>query len=121
MSFHQFDERMWGYGEFHDMMEEDDHDGHNPNNGGFHYYDDALDTQAAPLNATPVSAEVIAALPRKAFDGAEDEECLVCQETFKKGQQVVELKCGHIFCDQTCIELWLKQSDTCPGCRAKVN
>ena len=43
-------------------------------------------------------------------------DCAVCLEEFKNGNNVTKLKCGHLFCSD-CIEKWLSNSITCPCCR----
>ena len=37
-------------------------------------------------------------------------------KTDEVGGKVVELDCGHVFCDE-CIGKWFEQNTTCPNCR----
>jgi hypothetical protein len=70
------------------------------------------------------SDEAIAALPKKQFGEVEgdgkDSSCAVCGVVYGDETTVVELPCHHLFCDEGCIEQWLKTSRTCPTCRYKL-
>jgi hypothetical protein len=70
------------------------------------------------------SDEAIAALLKKQFGGVEgdgkDSSCAVCGIVYGHESTVVELPCHHLFCDEGCIEQWLKTSRTCPTCRYKL-
>lgn len=47
--------------------------------------------------------------------------CVICFDKFSKGEQITGLpRCIHKF-HGNCIQTWLKGSDHCPLCRAKVN
>jgi hypothetical protein len=47
--------------------------------------------------------------------------CSVCLNNFRyKEQDVVELKCGHVF-HRDCIEPWFKTHHTCPLCRTDID
>lgn len=46
-------------------------------------------------------------------------ECCICFEEFKlnnRDNRITSLKCGHLF-HRNCIELWIKNSHSCPNCR----
>ena len=43
-------------------------------------------------------------------------ECAVCLATYLKDEELVTLKCMHVF-HVSCIEKWLKKEDQCPLCR----
>lgn len=43
-------------------------------------------------------------------------ECSICLEEYIKGDKVAYLTCVHNF-HWNCIELWLKENNTCPQCR----
>jgi len=47
------------------------------------------------------------------------ENCPVCTDTFKKGQEARKLPCKHVFHDD-CIIPWLEKHNTCPLCRYKL-
>ncbi|RKP06843.1 hypothetical protein THASP1DRAFT_24907 [Thamnocephalis sphaerospora] len=51
-------------------------------------------------------------------DGAPD--CAVCKDEFASGEDARQLPCKHIYHD-ACIRPWLKQSGTCPVCRARID
>jgi len=46
-------------------------------------------------------------------------ECCICMEEFNRLDTIVETKCRHIFHKNCCRE-WLRQSRTCPVCRADI-
>lgn len=128
-TFHQFDERDWGY-YFDDMLSESDEDDDNGTangDGTWQIWQDAMDPNNLDSSPTKkVSAETIAALPRMSFketklrkEHANKAMCLVCMDKFEDSQVVVKLPCGHVY-DADCIEQWLHQSTKCPECRAEV-
>ncbi|XP_018808249.2 E3 ubiquitin-protein ligase ATL9-like [Juglans regia] len=51
---------------------------------------------------------------------AEDEECVVCLDSFRDGQCCRKLAaCGHLF-HKRCVDSWLVKVASCPMCRARV-
>ena len=46
----------------------------------------------------------------------EDDICSICLVAAKKGDQVYELVCKHIF-HVKCIKPWFEKSSVCPNCR----
>eukprot|EP00760_Papus_ankaliazontas_P014635 PhM_4_TR16122/c6_g1_i1/m.101372/K11982/RNF115_126; E3 ubiquitin-protein ligase RNF115/126 len=72
----------------------------------------------------PLDEESIARLPRVTIHAAhlatgDKRSCVVCLEDFSVGSEVVQLPCGHVFCEG-CIEQWLRQKRQCPMCRAEL-
>ena len=47
-------------------------------------------------------------------------DCYICLEKCKEGPESVQLPCNHAF-DRACITNWLKENDSCPVCRTKLN
>lgn len=126
--FEQFDERQWGF-QFDDMLS---NEGDSGSEGGdddrFEQWDEANDPSANAI-LRPASQATIDALPRFSYEElkkkeqeeeADEEICHVCQEEFETGKVVVQLPCGHFFCDGDCIAIWLRQYNTCPACRREV-
>lgn len=84
---------------------------------------------ARPAQATRASRRAsnraIAALPRRKFveyakiKAEHDAECHVCLADYEPKETLIELPCGHVY-HNTCGVRWLKQSKTCPKCRAAV-
>lgn len=73
----------------------------------------------------PAPEEAIRALPKKNVDeqmlGPElTAECSICMDPAELGTEVTELPCKHWF-HNDCIEVWLKQHNTCPHCRRSIN
>ncbi|KAH7016441.1 ankyrin repeat-containing domain protein [Microdochium trichocladiopsis] len=70
-------------------------------------------------------AEAIESLPRKSLDeetlGSQHElTCAICQYDVKIGEMhKVFLSCKHGFHEE-CVVPWLKESNTCPDCRAVI-
>lgn len=51
---------------------------------------------------------------------AEDEDCVVCLDSFRDGQCCRKLAaCGHLF-HKRCVDSWLVKVAACPMCRARV-
>ncbi|ESQ30527.1 hypothetical protein EUTSA_v10012115mg [Eutrema salsugineum] len=46
----------------------------------------------------------------------EDNECVICMEDFKSGEELAEFPCDHHF-HKACILKWMKTSHKCPLCR----
>jgi len=42
-------------------------------------------------------------------------ECLICLDEFNQGQQIVMIKCGHIY-HKACLDSWFLKKKTCPLC-----
>ncbi|KAI9591202.1 hypothetical protein BDF19DRAFT_455962 [Syncephalis fuscata] len=77
-----------------------------------------------PHAQTGVTDEVIDQLPVNIIkdvsnytDGMPD--CAVCKDEFACGDEARQLPCRHQYHDD-CIRPWLKQSSTCPVCRADM-
>ena len=50
-------------------------------------------------------------------------DCHICLEKVTRGEkddQSAELPCGHAF-DKQCLREWLKEHDSCPVCREKLD
>ncbi|XP_017568865.2 RING finger protein 148 [Pygocentrus nattereri] len=50
---------------------------------------------------------------------AEENNCAVCIDPFKRGDIVTTLPCSHLF-HKTCIEPWLLEHHTCPMCKYDI-
>ena len=50
----------------------------------------------------------------------EDYTCCICQLIPDPQTAIEEENCGHIFCD-TCLNNWLKKSESCPFCKMKIS
>lgn len=67
----------------------------------------------------PTTDEAIASFPRKVFDEASEDPCVICQDDIKAGEEVLILPCGHFF-HPDCVTPWLKSNNTCPSCRHEL-
>lgn len=75
--------------------------------------------------APPAPETAIHSLPKKIVDkemlGVEGKaECSICMDAVELGSEVTELPCKHWFHGE-CIEMWLKQHNTCPHCRRGID
>ncbi|CRG83919.1 Mitochondria fission 1 protein [Talaromyces islandicus] len=75
--------------------------------------------------APPATESAIQSLPKIKINtemlGTEGRaECSICMDPVELGTEVTELPCKHWFHGE-CIELWLKQHNTCPHCRRGIN
>lgn len=60
-------------------------------------------------------------LDQTSLTGEEEEECPICLGGFEAGDEVVMLKCGHIFHGVGCVREWLREhARTCPTCRCDI-
>jgi len=66
-----------------------------------------------------VSEEFLENLPPMKAD--KEADCNICLEKVgSRGEKSCELPCGHAF-DKSCLSTWLKEHDSCPVCRAKLD
>lgn len=49
----------------------------------------------------------------------EDEKCPICQCEFELREEVIELRCCHLYHEE-CILCWLKDENTCPMCKESL-
>ena len=47
------------------------------------------------------------------------DECSICLERYVVNDKVLNLKCRHSF-HKDCINIWLKDNNTCPQCRENI-
>lgn len=64
------------------------------------------------------SADFIKNLPQK--EEGKEVDCYICLEKCSDGESSCLLPCNHAF-DRACIETWLKDHDSCPVCRTKLD
>ncbi|XBH84309.1 hypothetical protein VPH35_072526 [Triticum aestivum] len=99
---------------------EDDvtHDDERGGDIGAIVYEDVTDDdeRGGGFGAVPASEEEIAGLARAAVGDTREEECVVCLESFKEGDDIRKLPCSHGF-HSCCISDWLRVSCLCPQCR----
>ena len=53
------------------------------------------------------------------FEGVEGEMCTICLEEFIQQENVIILKCTHVFHEE-CINEWLEKKPSCPNCNQNV-
>ncbi|KAI4376713.1 hypothetical protein MLD38_014443 [Melastoma candidum] len=57
---------------------------------------------------------------RMKWRSMEQEECVVCLERFRNGENLANLQCGHRF-HSRCLVPWLESNSHCPCCRMDVS
>jgi hypothetical protein len=66
------------------------------------------------------AAEILSKLPRTQWKPrhvcSEAEECSLCLDNFKKGEDILTLPCEHFF-HENCLTPWLIKSNLCPMCK----
>ena len=62
-----------------------------------------------------IAPQVFSTIPRIKWCG-EKEECSLCLEEFAKGEELLKLKCSHVFHEQ-CLGPWVLKSRECPLCK----
>jgi hypothetical protein len=83
--------------------------------------------EAHQTHASPASETAIASLETVVWEevregtdrggGAEERECVVCQEELGDGKVLKRMPCGHVFHGE-CVETWLRRhANNCPICR----
>jgi len=89
------------------------------------FWEQAMNPQAG-RTAKPASEAAVKRMPvRKLIDDKdsllhEHQQCAVCQDAYCKGDEVIELPCGHCY-HKDCAMPWLKENNTCPLCRKSVD
>lgn len=86
-----------------------------------------MEHSALSKTVSPAPASAIERLKRRTRAIAADAEigpddgCAVCQERFQPGEEVIELRCNHVFHEE-CVADWLRKgSPNCPVCRKPVS
>jgi hypothetical protein len=67
----------------------------------------------------PATPEAIASLESVVIGADNREDCSICLEAFKVGDQAKKLSCKHLF-HVSCLLPWLEQRSSCPVCRSSV-
>lgn len=70
------------------------------------------------LTGQHLSEDEIRALPQVRFDEAEQQNCAICLEAYRRGEFLTSLRCGHFF-HVDCLARWFQRSTQCPLCRSE--
>lgn len=73
------------------------------------------------LQQTSMNMQRKLAVDTKVYEHIEDqsEACMICQESFQKGDLLADLQCGHDL-HFACLEEWIKRKDVCPFCEVQI-
>jgi hypothetical protein len=71
-----------------------------------------------PDNGIPglTENELQTAFTRKEYHQEEQSQCSICMEQFTEGEQLVSLRCKHLY-HESCVRQWLQRRGNCPNCR----
>jgi hypothetical protein len=83
----------------------------------YNYFIDTI-TFGRPLTPPVPTPIEFVHYPYETKDGKQ-EECSICLIDFETNDNVVSLKCNHLF-HQTCIVEWSNHKAECPNCREKI-
>mmetsp|Transcript_40961 Transcript_40961/g.63932 ORF Transcript_40961/g.63932 Transcript_40961/m.63932 type:complete len:577 (+) Transcript_40961:223-1953(+) len=71
----------------------------------------------------PASENAIKDLEKITFESGVseigEEACVICQDEYEEGQELVRLPCKHEF-HSSCVISWLGRMNTCPSCRHEL-
>ncbi|XP_026428252.1 uncharacterized protein LOC113324135 [Papaver somniferum] len=79
--------------------------------------------EAAQVKSTSMLKTHYVKAFNKDNNGDEKEECVICLDEFKEGNNAMELYCGHVFHNQ-CVIKWINETEpqsVCPICRHPLN
>ena len=48
-----------------------------------------------------------------------NDECNICLDTYRKGQTIIILNCGHKY-HRNCLKKWFQKKRTCPICSIEI-
>nr|XP_043632846.1 E3 ubiquitin ligase BIG BROTHER-related-like [Erigeron canadensis] len=88
-------------------------------------YEELLNlTETVGVESVGLSAARISQLPISIYTSGivsnnREENCVICQESFKFGKRVIKLPCSHLY-HSKCIIQWLKLKKNCPICQKEV-
>lgn len=90
-------------------------------------YEELLDLgEAVGTQNRGLSQELIGLLPISKFKFGDlfkrknsGKRCVICQMTYKRGDQQIKLPCGHLY-HAECITKWLSINKKCPVCNNEV-
>ncbi|KAK9066747.1 hypothetical protein SSX86_014070 [Deinandra increscens subsp. villosa] len=84
----------------------------------------ALEERIGNVNTGLTEEKVSKCLKPKTYSSVtgepDAEPCCICQEEYKNGDDLGELKCGHDF-HSSCIKQWLHQKNLCPVCKSAAS
>lgn len=81
-----------------------------------------LDEVVGPARHRGADPSVLARLPVRAVgDSTVGQECAVCLCPLQPGERARWLPCLHAFHADSCIDPWLRDHDSCPVCKVRVD
>ena len=88
----------------------------NNNNNNNRIYDSDIESRLIP-NVSQIDKKTISY--EELLNNDEDNDCTICLEEFNNDEEIIKLKCNHLF-HLKCIDDWIKKNQSCPLCRVNL-
>lgn len=88
----------------------------NNNNNNNRIYDSDIEARLIP-NLSQIDKKTISY--EELLNNDEDNDCTICLEEFNNDEEIIKLKCNHLF-HLKCIDDWIKKNQSCPLCRVNL-
>ena len=85
----------------------------NNNNNNNRIYDSDIEARLIP-NLSQIDKKTISY-----EELLNDINCTICLEEFNNDEEIIKLKCNHLF-HSKCIDDWIKKNQSCPLCRVNL-
>ena len=86
------------------------------NNNNNRIYDSDIEARLIP-NLSQIDKKTISY--EELLNNDEDNDCTICLEEFNNDEEIIKLKCNHLF-HSKCIDDWIKKNQSCPLCRLNL-
>lgn len=86
------------------------------NNNNNRIYDSDIEARLIP-NLSQIDKKTISY--EELLNNDEDNDCTICLEEFNNDEEIIKLKCNHLF-HLKCIDDWIKKNQSCPLCRVNL-
>lgn len=88
----------------------------NNNNNNNRIYDSDIEARLIP-NVSQIDKKTISY--EELLNDNNDDDCTICLEEFNNDEEIVKLKCNHLF-HLKCIDDWIEKNQSCPLCRLNL-
>jgi len=86
------------------------------NNNNNRIYDSDIESRLIP-NVSQIDKKMISY--EELLKDNNDNNCTICLEEFNNDEEIIKLKCNHLF-HSKCIDDWIKKNQSCPLCRLNL-
>jgi hypothetical protein len=88
----------------------------NSNNSNNRIYNSDIESRLIP-NLSQIDKKTISY--EELLNDNNDDDCTICLEEFNNDDEIVKLKCNHLF-HSKCIDDWIEKNQSCPLCRVNL-